>query len=203
VKKILLFALLLSSFCTAETRQKQTLLQGNAQHGGFAALGLKLGKVDDAWYGMLGFRFGWIINRSFSIGAAYYDMARNMSHYEIYAPDEVQPTNNNNYYIFDTNLGGLELEYILYPDRQIHFGFNTLMGIGHIRYLEPIYSRAIVDDRHLFIEPTLNINLNVSNHTKLIWGFSYKYTTGVKTEGLSDKSLSGLMITGTFAVGIF
>lgn len=199
----MLFVLILGSLGFAETKQKQTLLRGNAKHGGFGALSIKVGKLQDAWYGMLGFRFGWIINNNFSLGAAYYDMARNLTHYDVYAPDAVQPPNNNNYYILDTNLGGLDLEYLLFPEKQIHFGFNLLMGIAHIRYLEPVHFGAVVDDRHLFIEPTLNVSLNVSDHIKVIWGFSYRSADGVKAEGLTDDSVSGLMITGSFAVGLF
>ena len=63
MKKILLLAVLCSSFSFAETTEKQTLTRGNALHGGFVALSFKLTKVMDAWYGMFGFRIGWTMNK--------------------------------------------------------------------------------------------------------------------------------------------
>ncbi len=203
MKRFVFCAILLCSITWAESSEKQTLLQANARHGGFVAPAFKLSRLDDARFGMLGYRYGWVVNRSFSLGAAYYDMAYDLTHYKLYAPDVVQPPGNSQYYIVSTHHGGIELEYIFKPDNQMFFSLNALMGIGHIRYAAESGPEVIIDDRHLFIEPTLNINVNISEYVKFIVGFSYHYTSGVRAKGLDDDSLSGFTIVSSIACGIF
>lgn len=193
----------MSSSVIAQTMEKQTLLQANAQHGGYVALAFKLSRVNDARFGMIGARFGWIINRSFSIGAAYYGMASALTHYKIYAPDDVQPDGNSKYYLFDTYHGGLDIEYIHKPEKQVHLSTGALMGIGHVRYPAKSNASVLSDDRHLFIEPTVNANVNISNHVKFKFGCSYMITTGVKAVGLDRNSLSGFVLNASIAFGIF
>lgn len=203
MKKILLLAILFGSLVHAQSMEKQTLIQANALHGGFVALAFKLSRMNEARFGMLGARFGWIVNRNFSLGAAYYGMAGNLTHYDVYAPDVVQPQGNSKYYLFDTYHGGLELEYIYQPDWQVHFSVSSLMGIGHVRYPAKSSEQVLSDDRHLFVEPALNVNVNVSNHVKFIVGFSYMVAAGVKAAGLDGNSLSGFMLNTSIAFGIF
>ncbi len=187
----------------AQTMQKQTLLQANAQHGGYVALAVKLSRVNDARFGMIGGRFGWIVNRSFSLGAAYYGMAPTLTHYDIYAPDAVQPDDNAKYYLFDTYHGGLDIEYIYKPEKQVHLSAAALMGIGHVRYPATSNPSVLSDDRHLFVEPALNANVNISNHVKFKLGCSYMIAAGVKAAGLDRNSLSGFMLNASVAFGFF
>lgn len=199
----MLFAILFSCLVIAQSEEKQTLFQANAQHGGFAGLAFKLSRVDDTRFGMLGVRFGWIINRTFSLGAAYYGMANRLTHYTIYAPEDVQPAGNSRYYLFDTYHGGLEIEYIHKPDKQVFLSASSLLGIGHVRYPANNSAEILSDDRHVFIEPSLNVNVNISNHSKFIVGFSYMIATGVKAEGLTKDSLSGFTLNAAVAFGFF
>lgn len=202
MKNILLF-ILISSSVIAETMEKQTLLQANAQHGGYVAPAFKLSRINDARFGMYGIRFGWIVNRTFCLGAAYYGMVGNLTHYDIYAPDEVQPEGNSTFFLFDTYHGGMEIEYIYKPDRQVHVSVGALMGIGHVRYHAKSSDVVLSDDRHLFIEPSINANVNISDHVKFILGFSYMVTAGVKAKGLDGNSLSGFTLNASVAFGIF
>ena len=183
--------------------EKQTLLQANAQHGGYVALAFKLSRVNEARFGMIGARFGWIVNRSFSLGAAYYGMATNVTHYDIYAPDEVQPSGNSKYYLFDTYHGGLQFEYIHKPEKQVHLSAGALMGIGHVRYPASSNQTVLSDDRHIFVEPSLSANVNISNNVKVALGFSYMIAAGVKAEGLDGDSLSGFVLSASIALGYF
>jgi hypothetical protein len=203
LKRILIFVILVSNIATAQITNKQTLLNGNAQHGGFITASAKVAKISDAWFGMLGFRMGWIINRNFSLNAAYYALTPQITHYKLYAPDEVQPPGNGNFYLLDTTMGGIEIEYLFKPHKQVHLSTALFMGMAHIFYQEPVDLRAIVDDRHIFLEPTLNINLNVSDYVKLVFGLSYRFTSGVKAAGLDDDKLAAFTATTSLAVGIF
>ncbi|MBN1466050.1 hypothetical protein JXA02_09830 [candidate division KSB1 bacterium] len=203
MKKALLFYFLLGTIAFSEIVEKQTLTKGNARHGGFVAAAITCAEVSDAWYGMYGFRMGWIINRHFSLGAAYFDMAKYLTHYKVYAPDVVQPAQNSHYFLLDTNKAGLELEYFLNPDGQVHISASALMGIGHIKYEEPAYFEVFIDDRHLFIEPTVTVNLNISENVKLNIGFIYRFVSGIRAEGLNNGSLSGFTVSSSLAVGFF
>lgn len=194
---------MLASIVLSEMEEKQTLTRGNAQHGGFIAASVTCANVKDAWYGMYGFRMGWIVNRHFSLGAAYFDMAKYLTHYKVYAPDAVQPQQDGNYYLFDTNKAGIEFEYYFTPEKQAHFSLAILMGVGHVIYEEPAYFEALIDDRHLFVEPTVNINFNISEYVKVNIGFIYRFVSGVKAPGLQDGNLSGFTASSSLAVGIF
>ncbi len=195
---VILFALTQNSY----SYEKMTLTSNGLKNGGFVGAALKISQLDDAWFAMAGFRMAWVINEHFTFGGAYYDMTEMFTHFDLYVPQEAQPAGEERH-LLKTNYAGMELGYIFAPERVVFISLYNLMGIGHLQYVEPKFLAATRDDRYIFTEPSVDINLNLSDHIKITTSAGYRLVSGVRATGMSNQDLSGLTLTASVILGSF
>jgi len=92
--------------------------------------------------------------------------------------------------------GGFLLEYYLNPKDLVVFSAGTLIGAGGIA----LYNKSDEDDTDqnsdhgdsfFVIEPEINVFVNITNFCRIGAGVSYRYTSGINTDELSDKDFYG------------
>ncbi len=181
---------------------KMTLMDDGLKNGGFIGASLKMSQLGDVWFAMTGFRMAWVINEHFYFGGAYYDLEKKLTHFELYVPDIAQPPGAKRHLV-QTNYAGAELGYIFAPQNVVFLSVYNLMGIGHLQYVEPDYFVASLDDRFVFTEPAIDVNLNLSNNVKFIASAGYRMVSGIRASGMSNKDLSGITLTASLIVGYF
>jgi len=189
LKKILFSALIL--FCYTETSFPQ-----ETTDGAFGALEFKSMTFKSHEKLLTGGRFGWVINKTFSIGGGYYVMSSdvNIDDKEAAGAD----VNNLNY-------GGLEFEYYYLNKSPFHSSVSLLLGGGGIAVEIPSEGRAtpIKTTLNLLIyEPKVSAEYTVVKWFNVSAGISYRFVTNLKGElGINNKDLSGLSGCISFRFG--
>jgi hypothetical protein len=181
--------ILSSSLLHAEPK---TLINSEIENGGYIAPVLKFSEINNELGIFGGYKLGWIINHKYSIGLGGNMLINN--------PDKMQDMNSNRIHL--GYMGGL-LEYIINPDDLIHFSISTLIGWGRAGSYANGSMMSGNINRFFVAEPELNLTINILKNLRFNIGGGYRFVTGSKVEGISDKGLSG--VTGTVAIqaGIF
>jgi hypothetical protein len=83
-----------------------------------------------------------------------------------------------------------------------------MIGAGSVRYAvknwqEPHDDVNYEEDAFFVIEPGVDAILNVHKHLRIAAGASYRYTSGVGYESLSDSDLSGITLQVLLKFGVF
>ena len=108
--------------------------------------------------------------------------------------------------------GGLYIEPILFPKLPVHLSFPTLFGAGGITYVSDRHNfdTDFIEDSEVFllIEPSAEIELNLTKFFRLAMGASYRFPTpfniGLTGSSIADaKSLKGVSYLMTFKFGKF
>ena len=87
---------------------------------------------------------------------------------------------------FDMDYVGLDLEYIVGPQRRIHFSIQTLIGTGRAQYWEG-NDTVILEDGIWVIEP----GANVTRFLRIGLGASYRFVSGIeRLDGLESQDLN-------------
>ena len=100
---------------------------------------------------------------------------------------------------FDMDYVGLDLEYIVGPQRHIHFSIQTLIGTGRAQYWEG-NDTVILEDGIWVIEP----GANVTRFLRIGLGASYRFVSGIErldgleSQGLNDASANLFLKFGKF-----
>jgi hypothetical protein len=91
---------------------------------------------------------------------------------------------------FDMDYVGLDLEYIVGPQRRIHFSIQTLIGTGRAQYWEG-NDTVILEDGIWVIEHGANFMLNVTRFLRIRLGASYRFVSGIeRLDGLESQDLN-------------
>lgn len=202
MKRLLFLVVILCIVVSAVAKEKQTLISGTVKSGVYIAPAFKVSKIADEWMGLYGIRGGVQLNESFILGASFFRQARDITYFEIHAPEIAQ------YYfkhelLIESDYGGLELEYLLNSSSLVHLSLNLLLGVGHLKYVEPRYHRAYSDDRFLLLEPTAAVNINISNNVKLYLSAGYRFASGVHALGLENEDLCNIVYNSSLVVGYY
>lgn len=177
-------------------------MEDGLKNGGFVGGSVKMSQLNGAWFAMGGYRLAWVINEHFTFGAAYYDLLKQATHFDLYVPPEAQPPGAKRHLI-QTNYAGMELGYIGSPEKIIFFSVYTLLGLGHLQYVEPDFLTATRDDRFVFAEPSVDVNLNLSSKIKFAASVGYRLVSGIKATGMSDQDMTGPTYTASIIIGSF
>lgn len=159
--------------------QEAALIDDNVENGGFGGPVFKLTNVNGTTALMTGGTGGWIINHSFIVGAAGYGLVTDVN---------AKVTDSVNQYL-EMRYGGLELQYVLLPNRLLHVSAGLLVGGGGIAYRDDDAFRP----SHLsffVLEPTVNAQLNVTRFFRVAAGVSYRYVRGLKSDLSTNADLS-------------
>jgi hypothetical protein len=171
-------ALLLVAAAVFANAQERTLFDKGVEFSPFGALVLKTTDVDRDLSFLIGARGGFTINRTLSIGAGAYGLVN-----DIKAPVE-------DLYL-DMAYGGLEVEYIHFPDNLIHPGLFLLVGGGAVSFRDSDYNDQSDEDVFFVIEPAAFLEMNITTFFRLSIGAGYRSVSGVSLGGLSNADLSG------------
>ena len=133
---------------------------------------VRIGGINNGAAVFVGYRGGWVINRTFSLGGGGYGLI-----------SDVYFSGNK----LKMGYGGLDLEYKINSDEIVHFAVRSLIGLGGIELM------GVGQESFFVLEPGVNLELNVTSFFKLSGGVSYRFVSGVNNvPGVSDSSLGGL-----------
>ncbi len=147
-----------------------------------------------------GGRFGWIINKSIVLGGGLYGLISNVS-----TGYKDNPSGQN--VMLGMNFGGLELEYIFFPESFIHGSIDMLFAGGGTYYsvqnTNVPHSSYFSQDLLLW-EPSINIEINVLPwlHTDLNYSYriitSYPANYNISTRDLEGSSIGLVLKFGKY-----
>ena len=186
MKKLMTILFLLMISFSAFSQEEETLLSGNFTSGGFGGPVVKFTEINKEFGLMVGGYGGWLINHQFMIGGGGYGLTKGLT-------SPLDSTEVNFGY------GGFMLEYAHNPSRLYHFTGSLLIGSGGLG------TEKMNRDRNVFfvLEPTLSMEVNVTNYFHIAGGVSYRYVSGIDSFGFSDDDFSNAAITLTFKFGKF
>ena len=188
--KIKIFFILILSFFAY-----RTILP---QQGAYIAPVFKFTNLNDQKAVFSGIKGGWIINRTFVIGAAYYGLSTNITQ------KWIDPSNNQSPLVKITT-GGLNFEYVFLSGSIISGSAEFFMGGAGINI------GAIYGGDFLIWEPQLNANINLNEWFHISLGLSYRTTSSLDYYPSNDptgpdfsiKSLRGFTGSISFIFGMY
>ena len=207
----ILFSLLVVSgihFAKAQDNSIQTLFSGPSHSGGYGAVSNKFTSINGEFANMVELYGGWFINQQFLIGGG---LTASTNYIPVPQEFSSMPGARMSYQYGQV---GLVTDYIIASNRAIHVGFHVTTGAGLIfQYYRPSswndwedydhYDYEYNEDWFFVVEPGIQVELNVLKWMRFSPGVSYRFTDGAKTDGLSDKDLSGISANVTLKFGRF
>ncbi len=192
---ILLSTLLLSSSTNAQ----------DASYGAFGEASLKISRMSGQNVILTGGRFGWVIDSSIVLGGGIYALASNVK------TNIIDPVSGQQVMLGFT-CGGVELEYIFFPESRIHAsvemlfaGAGTTYGISN----KSVQHTSYYSQNLLLWEPQINVEVNLIYWLHFDAGVSYRICTTpgtlsfYDTGGISLKDLEGYSAIISFKLGSF
>jgi hypothetical protein len=171
-------------------QQAETLVSGDVEHGGFGSLLYGVTSVNGEAAYLTGTRGAWMIKfrdgHALNIGLGSY---RTRSGFHARPGRQ---TDAGEAWELQTNYGGLELEYLNRSHRLVHYGAQTTIGGGEVRYRDRNRAPDRTSDSYFVLQPGVNVHLNVTRWFRMSGGVFYRYAGGVSLEGTSNSDLSGV-----------
>jgi hypothetical protein len=167
----------------------------------FGAAAVKFTSLSNQSVLILGGKFGLVINKSIILGGGFYGLINNVSANYIDAPSGQQVIMNLNY-------GGLELEYIFFPDSKVHGSLEILLAGGGVYFEVPdksIPHNSYSKDNFLLYEPSVNIEFNAVTWLHIDLSFSYLIITSYDAVnyGIDKNDLNGATVGLVFKFGSY
>ena len=184
---VLMAALLLPGRAGAQ----QTLLGEDFTSGGYGGPGLRIGTLNGELAVQAGGQGGWVIGKTLVIGGAGYGVAT-----------EHEVTFNSTTYAMDFGYGGLLLEYLHKSDEVFHGYLALIVGGGGVSLRDtsqPSSSDDVDDDVVLVLEPSLNLEVNLTKTMRVGLGGGYRIVSGLKESWEDDYGLTAADLSGPFA----
>jgi hypothetical protein len=185
-----------------QDRDIRTLAGKNRSGGGYVSVSTGYTVIDNKHAVLFGGRLAWIADKSIGIGIGGTGFINEL-HYEPAIDREV---------FLAGGYGGIYIEPILFPRSPVHLSFPVLFGAGGISYVsdDESYNGNLIEDSKPFIiiEPSAEIELNMTRFVRLAFGASYRYPTAFNlgTGGnsfTSAESLKGWSYLLTIKLGKF
>jgi hypothetical protein len=136
------------------------------QYGAYIAPVFKFTSINGQNAVISGVKGGWIINKTFGIGAAFYGLSSDITQRWI------DPTNGQAP-IVKLTTGGLNIEYVLFSDNMVSTSVEMFMGGAGINI------GSSYGGDFLIWEPQLNGNINLNDWFHVSLGVSYRTTSGL------------------------
>ena len=157
-----------STFQYYKSKEFRTLLGHNKAGGAYGSLTTGFSYIDGRNAILFGGRFSWIASHSLGIGVGGTGFI-NEFHYE--------PSLNMDVFLTG-GYGGLYIEPILLPGSPVHLSFPVLFGAGGISKDQDLNNNFIEDSKaFLLIEPSAEIELNLTRFFRVAFGASYRLPT--------------------------
>jgi hypothetical protein len=187
----------------------------DADHGGYGAPEFKFSRINGEPAYFVGAKGGWIINHCFYLGGGFYGMVND----NITIEDDPKYEADPNIYEREPNLnfgyGGMMLGVVIGSNSIVHANFSTLIGGGGVNknydLIDPLQSHSDDDDDDdvndgaavFVLEPTLELEMNVTKWLRPAVGVGYRYVTGLDLEGVREKDLRDFTTTISLKFGSF
>lgn len=178
MKKFILACMLLLSFGVNAQNETQTLFNGGSlkSWGLMVSPGLQTTQIlnEQAVFGQ--FKAGLVLNESWTIGGLV-----GATLYELY-PTAIQAQFNMPTDFSFYTYGGF-VEYRVRPNRLLHVAFPLALGVYETDMDDrdfggPDFDDSYGDDYRMFIEPGINLELNLHKYARLYAGVSYRAMGG-------------------------
>ena len=184
MKKLITFLLTVLLYISANA-QEETLISGQIESGGYGGPLVQIGQIHGGTGLFVGGQGGWIINHRFVIGGKGYGLVN------------IVNIGNAQNLKLEFGCGGALLEYIISPNKLIHFSIQSMIGAGGVRYAVKDYTKDhdevnYTADAFFILEPGINLILNVTKIFRIGAGATFRYINGVKYESMTNSDLNGL-----------
>jgi hypothetical protein len=196
MKNLMLVTLLILATVPARAAEDRTLVGSIHHHGAFLAPVLKATEINRDFALLAGGRLAWVANHQFCLGVGGYGLASDLS--TDFGGEDVSA-------LLSFGYGGLEAEYIFYPHHMFHFTIFTLIGGGGADWFtrEEGVEKEWDGDSFFIIEPGFNLEFNIREGWRLDFGYSYRFVSDLKMEGLSNEDLRDVAANLTLRLGKF
>ncbi|MFO7888781.1 MAG: hypothetical protein R6V04_00420 [bacterium] len=198
MKKILIVFIVLVFTAALKATDEETLFSGDVSHGGFGGPVVTFSSINNNTGVMVGGRGGWIINHMITIGGAGYGLVTRIP--------TLQSTAGNDSLSLGLGYGGFEIGFIMNSWKLTHLSFFFLIGGGgasHILWDEEDFDMDNDGDAFFVLEPGIEAVLNVTKFFRISAGASYRYTSGLELEQITDSDISGLAAKISLKFGSF
>ena len=207
MKKLIFAAVFLMStqLFAQQVKKNKTLLTHKTESTGYGALSTVYSKFNGEHAIFAGAYGGWMINHKLMIGLGGYGLATNHRGFGLNAQTHQQND-------WKLGYGGLMVEYTFLEKKMIHFTANTLIGggiikNGHGRGTVPENGsdelRDIDASGFYVVQPSVNVEVNVTDWFRVAAGGGYRYVTGVDQQGISNSKMSAPTANLTLKFGVF
>lgn len=210
MKKLVVLLMFFSAFSLFANENK-TLFGSNVTHGGFGGPEMKFTNLGNDFGILMGGKGAWIINKKFYIGGGGYGLTTD------YNIDNYEHSDYNPNYDGEVNLrtgyGGMIFGYINNQENLLHFSAELLIGGGGATYSnDNIWSNhnnnnydfeIYENDIYFVLEPSLYLEMNVTNFMVMGVGGSYRFVNGLEMTRTNDADLSGFSGNIVFKFGKF
>lgn len=182
-KRVYLIAILTVFGLTAVAQENQNEYRAifnkksdqKISHGGYGAFGVGYSTIDDKDALLFNFKMAWVIDHKVGIGFAGTGFFNNLD----------KKFNDTERYLAG-GYGGLLVEPVLYSNWPVHLTFPLIMGAGGVSTLpkdywnwDPINTYQYDYDVFFFVEPGVEVELNMVKFFRLAVGASYRFTNGI------------------------
>lgn len=185
-----------------KNKEIKTLLGRNRAGGGYGSVTTGYSVIDGKHAVLFGGRFSWLPARYIGVGIGASGFI-NEFHYEPSLDMDVFITGG---------YGGIYIEPVVCPRWPVHLSFPVLFGAGGISFIskyDVINSNFIEDSKaFLLIEPSAELELNLTRFLRLSFGASYRLPTQFDvglagTYSIDVESLRTMSYTATLKFGKF
>jgi len=180
-KSFIIFTLLLLGTATIfsqdpefqyyKNKEIKTLLGKERSGGGYGSFTTGYSNIDGKHAILFGGRFSWLASHSIGIGIGATGFI-NEFHYEPSLDRDVFLTGG---------YGGIYIEPILFPRMPVHLSFPVLFGAGGISFIskDDEFNNNLIEDSKAFliIEPSAELELNLTKFFRIAFGASYRLPT--------------------------
>jgi hypothetical protein len=154
-----------------KNKEIKTLLGRNRAGGAYGSFSTGYTVIDDKHALLFGGRFSWLPGKSIGVGIGATGFI-NEFHYE--------PSLDMDVFLAG-GYGGIYIEPILFPRWPVHLSFPVLFGAGGISFVSrdgELYDNFIEDSKaFLIIEPSAELELNLTRFFRLAFGATYRFPT--------------------------
>jgi hypothetical protein len=195
-------------FSTALFAQEETLFGSDSiSIGGYGAAGVRFTQMKGDFVVLSGGYGGVLFDHHFLIGAGGFGLVSHIKAGQA-AIDYYKPIDD---LTLDVGYGGGIVEYIGMPNKVFHFNAGVLVGAGAASYrynnqwnLMNDASTNMKTDVFFVVEPSVNLELNLTTWMRACIGGSYRFITGVGAlVDLQNSDLRGASGNLTFKFGKF
>jgi hypothetical protein len=185
--KALCLLVILSPSKSFSQEDEKSFLDEFSLHGYYIGTSLQVGNLESNTIYDLNFIGGICLNPKWRIGLAYQNQLNEPMLFESFSPHRQE-----------SQRLGLELRYILFPDRMIHLNIPVGFGMGELELHRPNTESSdfYVEDNYFFTTAGLEAEIKLNDRFRATAGAVYRHHFGLSlpesVPRLSEEQLNGI-----------